>query len=113
MTSAVCLPALVLIRCSELALERILAPLIVNMYALKPNKEDDENRWYCHCCLQSNTNLVDICKTCGRHESYAQEGYQLPLHGQGGRIFRPSQIIHVLADVNETDEVMWLSLIHI
>jgi hypothetical protein len=80
------------------------------MYALKAKKTDDENRWYCHCCLQSNTNLTDICKTCGRHESYAEEGYQLPLHGQGGKIFRPSQIIHVLQNVNEVDEAMWTPL---
>lgn len=80
------------------------------MYALKAKKVDDEDRWYCHCCLQSNTNLTETCKTCGRHESYAEEGYKLPLHGQGGKIFRPSQIIHVLTDVNEVDEARWTPL---
>ena len=39
-----------------------------------------------------------------------QEGYVLPLHGQGGKIFRPSQILGVLKDINETDEIDWTPL---
>jgi len=80
------------------------------MFATKKEQKDDTNYWYCHCCLQRNHKSLENCKTCGRHESYAEEGYQLPLHGQGGKIFRPSQIIHVLTDVNEVDEVMWTPL---
>jgi hypothetical protein len=79
------------------------------MFALT-KKVNDDDKWYCHCCLQKNSRLVTICKTCGRDESYAEEGYQMPLHGQGGKIYRPSQIIHVLSDINEADEIMWTPL---
>ena len=82
----------------------------MDRYALGPKKADDDDKWYCHCCSQRNYNTVSKCKTCGRDESYAEEGYQLPLHGQGGKIYRPSQIIHVLTDINETDDVMWTPL---
>jgi len=84
--------------------------MAVSRYALGPKKVDDDDKWYCHCCSQKNFNTVSVCKTCGRDESYAEEGYQLPLHGQGGKIYRPSQIIHVLTDINETDDVMWTPL---
>jgi ankyrin repeat protein len=71
---------------------------------------DDSDSWYCHCCLQKNSNKADICRTCGRHESWAQEGYQLPLHGKGSRIFRPSQVVNVLPNINQSDEVGWTPL---
>ena len=71
---------------------------------------DDSESWYCHCCLQRNSNKSNICRTCGRDESWAQEGYQLPLHGKGSRIYRPSQVVNVLPNINQTDEVMWTPL---
>ena len=69
--------------------------------------------WFCHCCRFENKGLDaerDTCRVCGRHESYAQEGYPLPLHGKGGAMFRPSQIINVLTEINETDDVNWTPL---
>jgi hypothetical protein len=76
----------------------------------KAGVDDDEDYWYCHLCLQRNLNVTKNCKTCGRHESYAQDGYPLPLHGNGSKFFRPSQIINVLEDINEVDDVMWTPL---
>lgn len=69
--------------------------------------------WYCHCCGFKNKDadaVLENCKVCGRHESYALEGYPLPLHGKGGALFRPSQIITVLTQVDETDDVNWTPL---
>ena len=81
------------------------------MLTLKPAvKVDDADSWYCHCCLQKNSNKANICRTCGRDESWAQEGYQLPLHGKGAKVYRPSQVVNVLKDINETDEVNWTPL---
>ena len=81
------------------------------MLSIAPKvKVDDADSWYCHCCLQRNSNKANICRTCGRNESWAQEGYQLPLHGKGAKVYRPSQVVNVLKDVDETDEVMWTPL---
>lgn len=70
-----------------------------------------KEEWYCHCCSFLNgVDVGELCAVCGRHESYALEGYPLPLHGRGGAIFRPSQIINVLTNVDETDDISWTPL---
>jgi len=38
------------------------------------------------------------------------EGYPLPLHGKGAKLFRPSQIVNVLTNIHETDTVQWTPL---
>ena len=73
-------------------------------------KADDADSWYCHLCLGKNSNKANVCRICGREDSWAQEGYQLPLHGKGAKIYRPSQVVNVLNNVNEVDEVMWTPL---
>lgn len=91
--------------------EPVHRPHRARMLSLKPAaKVDDAESWYCHCCLQKNSNKSNICRTCGRDESWAQEGYQLPLHGKGAKIYRPSQVVNVLRDINEVDEVNWTPL---
>ena len=83
---------------------------------MKPSAQSKKNAkstepWYCHCCSYLNDGGIgDLCIVCGRHESYAMEGYPLPLHGRGGAIFRPSQIINVLTKVDEMDDINWTPL---
>jgi len=75
---------------------------------------ESREAWFCHCCRYENkgetTTNGEICGKCGRHESYALEGFPLPLHGKGGALFRPSQIINVLAEINEIDDNNWTPL---
>lgn len=66
--------------------------------------------WFCHCCRYENKGAGVTCGKCGRHESYALEGFPLPLHGKGGALFRPSQIINVLTEINEIDDINWTPL---
>ncbi len=66
--------------------------------------------WFCHCCGKRNAGGETACSVCGRDESYAQAGLPLPLHGNGGVIFRPSQVPNVLENLHETDSEGWTPL---
>jgi len=78
-----------------------------------PSPEKQAEPWFCHCCGFQNKGADASrteCRVCGRNESYALDGYPLPLHGKGGSLFRPSQILNVLTNIDETDSVMWTPL---
>ena len=77
--------------------------------------------WFCHCCTAKNEYSYkpskreryekDLkCRVCGRPENYAKRGYVLPLHGDGGRVFRPSQLATVLPNVHDADSAGWTPL---
>ena len=78
-----------------------------------PSPEKQAEPWFCHCCGFQNKGADASrteCRVCGRNESYALDGYPMPLHGKGGSLFRPSQILNVLTNIDETDSVMWTPL---
>ena len=77
--------------------------------ALVDAKQQQET-WNCHCCTAKNTIDRDKCRVCGRLESYALQGYGLPLHGKNATLFRSSQILTVLEDIHEVDSEGWSSL---
>ena len=71
--------------------------------------------WYCHCCLKQNTTVHDDpalnkCVTCGRPGTYTQDGCALPLHGKGGAVYRPEQVVNVLDNLDESDMYNWTAL---
>lgn len=66
--------------------------------------------WSCHCCTAQNTADRTVCRVCGRPESYAQQGYGLPLHGNNSNLFRPSQVLTVLENIHEVDSEEWSAL---
>lgn len=66
--------------------------------------------WICHCCSAKNDTEAKKCRVCGRLESYANQGYGLPFHGQNSTLFRPSQILTVLEDIHEVDSEKWSAL---
>ena len=71
--------------------------------------------WYCHCCLKQNTTVHDDpalnkCVTCGRPGTYTQDGGALPLHGKGGAVYRPEQVVNVLSNLDEADMFDWTAL---
>eukprot|EP01038_Epipyxis_sp_PR26KG_P017760 gene17760-24763_t len=82
---------------------------ISKSYKLKPSI-NATNIWCCHCCTAKNYDDSTNCRVCGRPESYAQEGYQLPFHGNSSNLFRPSQIVTVLDSINEVDTEGWTAL---
>jgi len=48
---------------------------------------------------------------CGREESYAQTGYNFPLHGYGSVVYRPSQLQTILGEnLMISDSNGWTSL---
>jgi hypothetical protein len=66
--------------------------------------------WSCHCCTAKNDTARTNCRVCGRPESYALQGYGLPLHGKNATLFRPSQTLTVLENIHEVDSEQWSSL---
>ena len=48
---------------------------------------DDSDSWYCHCCLQKNSNKADTCRTCGRHESWRRRDTSCPSMARGQGYF--------------------------
>lgn len=72
---------------------------------------DEVPPWYCHCCMAANKDYQSKkCRVCGRPDSYAQEGYPLPLHGKMGLLFRPSQIASIVENLHEIDDEGWTAL---
>ena len=66
--------------------------------------------WSCHCCTAKNTADLSKCRVCGRSESYALQGYDLPFHGKNATLYRPSQVLTVLEDIHQVDGEEWSSL---
>lgn len=75
-------------------------------------KESKLVGWNCHCCLALNNAELKQCRVCGRPESYAQDGYPLPLHGSSVKVFRPSQIMNIMSEkeLYISDSVKWTAL---
>jgi ankyrin repeat protein len=69
-----------------------------------------EADWFCHCCSAKNYVGVNVCRICGRNESYVLPGHHLPLHGSGAQIYRPSHLNQILPNVFESDTNDWQSL---
>lgn len=69
----------------------------------------DPNSWNCHCCGALNNKDIRNCRVCGRDESYALDGYPLPLHGIGAKLFRPSQVTNIMGEggLYERDSAEW------
>lgn len=70
----------------------------------------EQEYWSCHCCTAKNTIDRATCRVCGRQESYALQGYGLPLHGKNSTLFRPSQVLTVLENIHEVDSEQWSAL---
>jgi hypothetical protein len=71
-----------------------------------------KSKWYCHCCRYKNEPDTEKCRVCGRPESYALPGFQLPLHGAGSKLYRPSQLPTIVTEEGlfERDSVQWTAL---